>query len=83
MQTKLTLRVDNALIEQAKRYAQEHGTSLSQLVADYFTVLVTAGESKTDFKASLPPITRSLSGILKEGAFDPEDYKRYLEEKYL
>lgn len=82
MQTKLTLRIDEVLIEQAKQYAQERGSSLSQLVAEYFTVLVTASEEDTSFADSLPPITRSLLGVLNESAFEPEDYGRYLEEKY-
>ena len=33
MQSKLTLRMDEELIEQAKRYAKEQGKSLSQVVA--------------------------------------------------
>jgi predicted HicB family RNase H-like nuclease len=41
MQTKLTLRLDDRLIEQAKAYAQEKGRSLSQVVADYFRILNT------------------------------------------
>lgn len=82
MQTKLTLRMDDVLIEQAKQYAREHGSSLSQLVAEYFTVLVTASEDEAGFVDSLPPITRSLLGVLKESALDPEDYGRYLEEKH-
>lgn len=82
MQTKLTLRMDDVLIEQAKQYAQDHGSSLSQLVAEYFTVLATANEDEGQFKESLPPITRSLLGILKGSSVDPEDYNRYLKEKY-
>lgn len=82
MQTKLTLRMDDVLIEQAKQYAQEHGSSLSQLVAEYFTVLVATSEDDASFKENLPPITRSLLGVLKGKTIDPEDYKRYLKEKY-
>jgi hypothetical protein len=36
MQTKLTLRLDAALIEAAKARAAREGTSLSRLVAAYF-----------------------------------------------
>ena len=39
MPTKLTLRLDAALINRAKTYAHEQDRSLSQLVADYFTHL--------------------------------------------
>ncbi|HZC00332.1 MAG TPA: DUF6364 family protein, partial [Gammaproteobacteria bacterium] len=38
MQTKLTLRLDKKLIEAVKRYAEISGKSLSQLVADYFSL---------------------------------------------
>ncbi len=37
---KLTLRVDSDLIERTKAYAASNGTSLSKLVAGYFTRLV-------------------------------------------
>jgi hypothetical protein len=82
MQTKLTLRMNSALIEQAKQYAQEHDVSLSQLVAEYFAVLTAQDNDKAAFEATLPPITRSLVGILKESVYDPEAYKDYLAEKY-
>lgn len=82
MYTKLTLRMDSRLIEQAKQYAEEHDSSLSQLVAEYFAVLTAKDEDPEAFERKLPPITRSLVGILKESAYDPEDYRRYLEDKY-
>ncbi len=36
MQTKLTLRLDEALIQRAKAEARRTGKSVSQLVAEYF-----------------------------------------------
>ena len=39
MQTKLTLRLEDQLIEQAKSYAALAGKSVSQIVADYFKLL--------------------------------------------
>ena len=82
MQTKLTLRMNSALIERAKQYAQEHDVSLSQLVAEYFAMLTAEGYEKAAFEAALPPITRSLLGILKESSYDAEDYTRYMEAKH-
>ena len=82
MYTKLTLRMDTRLIEEAKRYAEEHGSSLSQLVAEYFAVLTAKDEGAEAFERKLPPITRSLVGVLKESEYNPEDYRRYLEDKY-
>ncbi len=78
MQTKLTLRLENSLIQQAKRYAKQHDKSLSQVVSDYFQIL-----TRKDKRAESPPITRSLIGILESKHIEEDDYKRHLEEKYL
>ncbi|MCX5806957.1 MAG: DUF6364 family protein [Proteobacteria bacterium] len=78
MQTKLTLRLDDSLIEQAKTYAHEKGRSLSQVVADYFRILKT----DTIHTKRTPPITASLHGLLKDAKVDEKDYRKYLEEKF-
>jgi hypothetical protein len=78
MQTKLTLRLDDRLIEQAKAYAQEKGRSLSQVVADYFRILNT----DTTHTKRTPPITASLRGLLKDVNVDEKDYRKYLEGKF-
>ncbi|NOX08088.1 MAG: antitoxin [Gammaproteobacteria bacterium] len=78
MQTKLTLRLENTLIKQAKSYAKQHDKSLSQVVSDYFQIL-----TRKDKIAEVPPITRSLIGILESSYIEEDDYKRHLEEKYL
>lgn len=82
MQTKLTLRLDSTLIEQAKQVAQERDVSLSQLVTEYFAVLTAESENKKTFEDSLPPLTRSLAGMLKDTTSNVEEYRRYLETKY-
>ena len=80
MQTKLTLRLEDQLIEQAKSYAAHAGKSVSQIVAEYFKLL-TAEKSKS---ASPPaPVTQSLRGLLRDAKLDGKDYKKYLEEKHL
>jgi len=80
MQTKLTLRLEEQLIEQAKSYAARAGKSVSQVVADYFKLL-TNEKAKTATKST--PITESLRGLLRESKLDEKDYKKYLEEKHL
>jgi len=80
MQTKLTLRLEDQLIEQAKSYAAEAGKSVSQIVSDYFKLL-TATRSKVNSPST--PVTQSLRGLLRDSEFDEKDYKRYLEEKHL
>ena len=53
MKSKLTLRLDGDLKERAKRLADERGISVSQLVEDYFRLLLrepagTGGRSSED-----------------------------------
>ena len=79
MNTKLTLRLDDALIRSAKRYSERTGRSLSQLVANYFT-LIDSGEDVSD--SELTPRVQSLLGALGRSPVDEQDYKRYLEEKH-
>ena len=82
MQTKLTLRLDHYLIEQAKIFAHQQNKSLSQIVEEYFLLLTRITE-ETDSEEELPPITQSLSGVLAGYSIEEEDYHRHLEEKYL
>lgn len=79
MQTKLTLRMDEELINRAKTHAERTGKSVSQIVADYFTWL---GESPPALDEPLTPVVQSLKGILKETDVDQIDYIRYLDEKH-
>lgn len=78
MQTKLTLRLEDQLIANAKAHAKNSGKSLSQMVADYFALL----EKKTPIQ-ELPPVTSSLKGCLQTSSVDEQDYRIYLEDKYL
>lgn len=82
---KLTLRMDGVLIKRAKQYARGRGTSLSQMIADYFraiTVDTGDAESVADWKQDLPPTTRSLVGVAAGSELDEEDYFRSLVEKH-
>lgn len=81
MYAKLTLRLDEELIQSAKSYSRRTGKSLSQIVADYFALLTTASLN-TAKETELPPIVRSLKGSLRGADVDEDDYRRYLEEKY-
>lgn len=81
MQTEVVITLDSDIIQQAQQYAQMHGKSFSQLIADYLTILQTKKEQEQE--QELPPITRSLRGILRHAELDKQTYHRYLEEKYL
>ncbi|MEM1296445.1 MAG: DUF6364 family protein [Verrucomicrobiota bacterium] len=82
MQTKLTLRMESDLIEEAKKVAEDRNVSLSQMVADFFNAITTKDASE-DF-VDLPPKTRSLHGALRSNKQinEREDYRDFVEEKY-
>lgn len=80
MQTKLTLRLEDQLIEQAKTYAARAGKSVSQIVADYFKLLAS---EKTGPVSPSATVTQSLRGLLREAKLDEKDYRKYLEDKHL
>lgn len=79
---KLTLRLEGALIEKAKRVAGERDTSVSRMVAGFFENLERTGSEDRQHG----PITSRLRGSLKpkggRPSSDREDYLRYLEEKH-
>lgn len=82
---RLTLRLDRATVEAAKRYARARGASLSQLLADYVRSLrePEAPPPEEDaWKADLPPITRQFVSRTPKRNITEEDYYRYLEEKH-
>lgn len=80
MKTKLTLRLDDNLIESAKEYSAKRGKSVSRIVADLFEIIK---NEKLKKEPDLPPTVSSLKGALKGKGINEKDYKKHLEEKYL
>jgi len=82
MNTKLTLRMDDRLIESAKHYSANSGKSVSRMVADYFTMIQ---NEKLDHPLNdeLTPTVRALKGILADTGIDKAAYLQHLEEKHL
>jgi len=80
MNTKLTLSLNKAIIEQAKAYAKEQNVSLSSIIENYLLKVVSSGKPSTKHKGS---IVEALSGIIQLGTKQDEDnFKAYLEEKH-
>ena len=79
MNTKLTLRLDDALVRNAKTEARRRGKSVSTMVAEFFDGLCRP-ERSVD---RLPPVTASLLGVLKGRRLSEADHKKYLREKHL
>jgi hypothetical protein len=81
METKLTLRLNDNVIERAKIYARNHKISLSKMIESYLDSLTKQQEDK---KTSITPLVESLSGVIDLPAeFDyKKGYRDYLAEKY-
>ena len=79
MNTKLTLRMDEALVRRAKAEASRRGKSVSQMVSEFVDSL---GSPRRD-EQKLPPITASLVGVLKGHRVSELAYKKHLREKHL
>jgi hypothetical protein len=77
MNTKLTLRMDDALVRQAKRQAARRGKSVSQMFGEFVTSLGTSRPG-----SRLPPVTDSLLGVMKGRRVSEKDYKQHLREKH-
>jgi hypothetical protein len=75
--TKFTVRVDADAFEAAKQYAVQHGTTVTNLVEEFFRSL-----NKVSQMSQETPILDELAGSLRTDA-SIEDYQTYLEEKYL
>ena len=78
METKLTLKVDRAVIQSAKKYAEDNNKSLSKLVEDFFRNLVMKNQEPRKYS----PLVEELSGVISEKELRNLDYVDYLEKKY-
>lgn len=83
MNTKLTLRMDDELVRQAKAEAARRGKSVSQMVGEFVDSLSAARRDAARGEEELPPVTASLVGVLKGHDVSQADYKKHLLEKYL
>lgn len=73
--TKLTVRIDRAALERAKRYAADHNTSLSKLISDFLGML------DAERRPTRTPILTKLTGILPAEA-SVDEHRAYLAKKY-
>lgn len=84
MSTKLTLTIEDSIIDKAKQYARFNGYSLSGLIENYLKIVTTESDKKTS-DIEITPIVKSLMGSFK--APKDFDYKKELSKglsnKYL
>ena len=80
MDKKLTLSLNQRIIENAKIYAKSNNISLSKLIESYLATLT----KKTMKGSESTPLVKSLSGVIDlPSDFDEKEaYTEYLTEKY-
>ena len=81
MNTKLTLTIEQSVIEKAKSYAKQKGRSLSDIIENYLKAITTEQRTTED----ISPLVNLLRGSFK--APENFDYKKELSkglsEKYM
>lgn len=84
MNTKLTLTIEESVIEKAKKYAKSRERSLSDLIENYLKALTKDTNSEEE-TSELTPIVKSLKGTFNAPEnFDyKEELSKKLSEKYL
>jgi hypothetical protein len=82
MNTKLTLTIEQSIIEKAKKYANDKGRSLSSIIENYLKT-ITNEEVVSDIE--LTPIVKSLKGSFKapRNLNYKKELSKRLSEKYL
>ena len=78
MTTKLTLTMEQEVIERAKIFARNSGRSLSGVIEEYLDVITRDANQE-----HLSPKLKQLLGSVKlpEGFNDKEEQRTYLEQK--
>ncbi len=75
-ETKLTIRLPRELLENAKKYARQQNTTLTNLISEYLRRVPASMDVLQD-----APIVRRLSGTLSKDV-SITDYKKHLDAKY-
>jgi ribosomal protein S17E len=81
MDTKLTLKLNQSVIEKAKFYAKSKKTSVSKLIENYLQSIT---ENSSNNKQDITPVVKSLSGIIKlpKNYDSKKEYADFLTKKY-
>jgi hypothetical protein len=78
MYKKLTLKLDESVIQYAKDYAAQYDSSVSKMVEDYFRNIAANNRPKKQYS----PLVEELSGVISPKDLENIDYVTYLEQKY-
>lgn len=82
MNTKLTLTIEQKVIEKAKKYASKKGRSLSNIIENYLKAITKEDSIEV---VDLTPIVKSLQGSFKapKNLDYKEELSKILSEKYI
>ena len=83
MNTKLTLTIEQEIIQRAKEYAKDRNRSLSDIIENYLKTLTK--EEKVKNSRKLNPVVKSLKGSFKmpKNMDYEKELRDRLEKKYL
>lgn len=85
MNAKLTLSLDKEIIERAKAYAKEQGTSVSKMVENFIKMTTSKTRAKEVEEIEISDFVKSLAmPSMKHRTKEEmrEEYYSYLEKKY-
>jgi len=84
MDTKLTLKLDKFVIEQAKEYASSQKRSLSRIIESYLKSLINQNQKENDSAIEISPFVKSMStGVNIPADLDyKSDFLNHLIEKH-
>lgn len=82
MNTKLTLVIEQEIIQKAKDYAKQKNRSLSKIIENYLKSLT---NEETEKQTKISPLVKSLRGSFKlPKDFDyKEEIRKEIEKKHL
>ncbi len=79
MDSKLTLKLNESVIERAKKYAKENNISLSRMIENYLQAITV----RKNERIKTSPLVESLTGVID---LDNKDYRKnytdFLSQKY-
>jgi len=79
MDSKLTLKLNEIVIERAKQYAKENNISLSRMIESYLQAVTIRKKNKI----KISPLVESLTGVIDLEKMDyRKDYTDFLSQKY-
>ena len=83
MDTKLTLALDQDIIDRAKQYASQRNTSISKLVEN-FLARITVLNPQDEPAEDISPLVKRLSGVLAlpSDLDTKQAYRDHLSDKY-